>query len=296
MLLFIYLSIINSKYPYMKDLFKRIFIVLSLFAVVAFFTGCGDDDDDDTTPPSAQVVLTFEHYFDTNAVEFDKMQYTNEAGNDMEFTVIQWFISDLTLYMDDGSKQELSAWTYFHYIDTDIPSTLTWNVEDPVTPGNVEKIEFIFGIRGEKNTPYSIVNYPENAMFWPFHLGGNYGGYHYMKMNGFWLDNSVRKEFLLHLGVGQEQDSNGVRLKDKDGNFIFVQNWFTVTLPSSSFTIADKQTKEIAIRMNIEEWLTNPHTYDFKVWGGETMENQAALKTLKENGSSVFSIGHIKDL
>jgi len=176
---------------------------------------------------------------------------------------------------------------------TDIPSSFTWKPEDSVDVGDYESISFVFGFRGEKNIPFMFVNPPESQMFWPYSLGGDSGGYHYMKLNGFWKDTvQFRRAFNFHLGVGQYQDENGNRPTDDDGKYFFVQNWFTLTIPAN-FKIEDSITTEITLRMNIEKWFITPYVYNHNVWGPDIMENQKAMNMVKENGFDVFTISKI---
>jgi len=63
---------------------------------------------------------------------------------------IQYFISDVKLHHQDGSYQLLDEWKDIHYVDTDLPDTQTWEVYDPIAPGDYEKITFTFGISEEK--------------------------------------------------------------------------------------------------------------------------------------------------
>ena len=130
-----------------------------------------------------------------------------------------------------------------------------------------------------------FVNYPENAMDWPYNLGG---GYHYMKLNGFWKDTvDFRRAFNFHMGIGRT--INGT-------DTTFTHNYFKVSF-NSPFTLLANKKKEITIAMNIEEWFINPHTWDFNFWGPAIMENQNAMKTAKENGQvGVFTVTSVKDL
>ena len=42
--------------------------------------------------------------------------------------------------------------------------------------------------------------------------------------------------------------------------------------------------------MDINQWFTNPHTFDWEVFGGSIMQNQEAQELLRDNGVSVFSL------
>jgi hypothetical protein len=117
-------------------------------------------------------------------------------------------------------------------------------------------------------------------MFWPDMMGG---GYHYMKMNGKWLDTlNQLSPFNFHLGIGQTYDD--------EGNITgFVQNYFRVSLPGSFFLVEKNMTKHITIIMNIESWFDTPHAWDHNYWGGAIMMNQEAMQQAKENGYDVFA-------
>jgi len=130
-----------------------------------------------------------------------------------------------------------------------------------------------------------FLNPPERDMFGPEFLGG---GYYYMKLNGKWLaENNEVKPFNFHLGIGQIY-SGGVIEPDSITGFI--QNYFEVELPESSFTIAAGETKYFELRMNVENWFENPHIYDHDEWGGDIMQKQDAMKEACENGETdVFS-------
>ncbi|MEA3495998.1 MAG: MbnP family protein [Bacteroidota bacterium] len=279
----------------MKKIYQ-ILLVSLLFLGTLSFNAC--DDNPDPAEPYGKVVFKFEHKINGADIQFDKMVYKNDAGNDYEVSEIQWFISDVVLHKTNGDTQLLNGWTFYHYIDTDIPSTQTWDVPDKIGIGEYKSVSFIFGFRGEKNEPYMFVNHPLSAMYWPSHLGGDEGGFHYLKLNGFWLmeSNNYRRGYQYHLGVGQKQDSNLVRIKDANGSYIFVQNWFEITLDNSSFTLAENGKKQITLRMNVENWFKNPNSYDFDYFGSETMEYQNALQAIKENGVDVFSVSDISDL
>lgn len=272
-------------------------LLLTLLSATLFFTACVDDDDDNNLP-SGRLQLSFEHFADGKPLVYDKLDYTNEAGNNYEISEIQYFISDITLYKD-GAPLLLNNWTFYHYVDSDIPSTHNWVLEDQIPISEYDSIGFTFGIKGEKNEPYMFVNYPESAMFWPIHLGGDQGGYHYLKLNGFWMDpGNFRRGFQFHLGVGQKQDANGNRIKVwdnqlQDSSYVFVQNWFDVNLQKGTINITENDTVNITLRMNVEEWFKHPNTYDFNIYGAETMEYQNALQAIKENGSTVFEISQI---
>ena len=258
-------------------------MIVMLFALL--YAGCKPQTID-PEEDKANISFVFHHYVDGNPVKYDTLMYVNEAGNEYMINEIQYFISDVKLYHEDGSVILIDEWDDIYYVDIDIPSTLRWQVFDDLPVGNYSAISFTFGINEVKNQSFMYVNPPERDMFWPTYLGG---GYHYMKINGKWKakPSNMVTPIDFHLGIGQIYDGN-------DSVIAFVQNYFDVSLASSSFSLAKDEVKEIHLRMDIEEWFKNPNTINFDSVGGYTMQNQDAMGKAKENGHTVFSIQTIQ--
>ena len=256
---------------------------LLIIAGLTLLAACKKDPPDPSEPETetGKITVTFSHHANGSALNKDSMMYLNAAGNPYEINEIKYFISDLTLYKT-GTAFLVDDWTDKHYVDIDIPSTLTWNVYDPIPVGTYDSITFVFGFTPQKNISYMFVNPPEVNMMWPDFLGG---GYHYMMMNGKWTDNtSVIRNFRTHLGIGRVIGG---------GDTTFVHNNFTARIPGSSFTLSKDQTREINIVMNIESWFATPVIYDHNVYGPDIMENQAAMSIISGNGKDAFTIGYI---
>jgi hypothetical protein len=254
---------------------KSVKTILSVIALL-FLSSCED------YPVPGQLVLSFCHEVDGAGLVRDAMIYENAAGNVYEVSEIQYFLSDVVLVAADGSELLIDAGGFCHYVDTDIPESLTWEFPDPVAAGVYTELRFVFGLIGEKNIPNAFPNPPESNMVWPYPMGVDQGGYHYMKLNGFWMADEQRTPFNLHLGVGQTYDDNG-------NVVVFHQNWFEVTLPLASFRLREGEKKNIHLVMNVNEWFANPQLFDLDVYGGKIMKNQEAMNIVKENGATVFS-------
>jgi hypothetical protein len=251
---------------------------LSILVMVLSATVLSCEDDEESP---GDLSIGFEHVIGNTPINFNSMEYTNAAGNLYEITDIQWFVSDLELIREDGSSITAEGNSFYHYIDTNLPETFDWILND-IPPGDYKAIRFVFGLKGERNTPGLFPDLPESNMLWPYALGGDNGGYHYMKLNGFWKNPSdVRTPFNFHIGVGQ--------LYDNEGNVTsFVQNWFETTIPVD-FVIRQKSTTRVSIVMNADSWFTTPVVYDHNVYGGMIMKNQTAMNMIRENGFDVFS-------
>lgn len=255
-------------------------IKLSLLAIF-LLSGCKKESNEEIIQASGNIKFEFYHYCDGEPLDFDIRKYVNEAGNEYMVNEIQYFISDVTLY-GNGREYLIEAWKDIHYVDSDIESTMKWDVYDDIPAMAYEGIRFTFGICEEKNVTLMYTDPPESLMFWPQYLGG---GYHYMKLNGKWLDtNGLERPFDFHLGIGQVYDSQTGEITG------FIQNYFTVEVTGASFVVEDGKETIIRLVMNVDRWFKNPHTYDHDEWGGDIMQNQAAMKLGCENGQDVFEV------
>lgn len=215
----------------------------------------------------------------------DTLAFTNEAGNRYLVTEIQWFFSNIVLHDEEGNTYTLchrdanallsTPNEHIFYIDTDIPGSQSLEVA-PLPSGHYISMSFTFGLDQDDNQTGLFVNPPESNMFWPEPLGG---GYHYMKLNGKYLDSEGNLTPLnIHLGIGQ----NATHTE-------FYQNHFTVEFPID-LQLEENKESCIFLDMNIDNWFRSPHVYNFNIYGSAIMQNQEAQAILKENGNDVFSV------
>ena len=137
------------------------------------------------TKPTGHITLNFSFVVDSDPLQLDACLYQNAAGNLFEVNDVQFFISHVMLETASGEMVEITDNQGIHYTDIRIPNTLSWHVSDEIPAGGYKSIAFVFGLEGEQNTTGFFPNPPENNMSWPDVLGG---GYHYMKINGRWID------------------------------------------------------------------------------------------------------------
>ena len=266
-------------YIMMKINIRNIFIYPLLLALLV---ACTDKDPDPVpVPETGKITFRFHHYCDGSPLDFDIRKYVNAAGNEYMVNEIQYFISDVTLHGTDADYT-IDAWKDIHYVDTDIATTHEWKVFDEIPAGDYAGISFTFGINEEKNQSLMFLDHPESLMFWPQYLGG---GYHYMKLNGKWLDtNQFERPYDFHLGIGQIYDQQSGEVTG------FIQNYFEVEVPGSSLRINVGEETLIDLVMHVDRWFENPHTYDHNYWGGDIMQKQDAMKVGCENGWDVFGV------
>ena len=250
---------------------------LILFIFMAALLSCNKPRE------CADFDLLVDYEINEGPLQFDTLCYTNEAGNTFLITEVQWFLSNIEL------ENEAGDWTTLHqrdlsdtldasrvfYIDTNIPESQTLHAQ-PIPIGHYSSLRFTFGLDEADNYTGLFNDPPESEMFWPEMLGG---GYHYMKLNGKYVNEEGRLAPLaVHLGIGQNEDHTE-----------FYQNYFIVEIPVD-ITIKANTENQLHLAMVIDNWFRNPHTYDFNVWGSHIMQNQSAQRMLNGNGQDVFKI------
>ena len=251
-------------------------LLVILFVVVAM--ACSKRNE------KAEIDLNIGYEINGKPLVTDTLCYVNEAGNPFLITEVQWFLSNIEL------KNETGDWTALHqrnisntsdnsrvfYIDTNIPESQTLQAQ-PLPIGHYTAIRFTFGLDETFNYTGLFNDPPESEMFWPDFLGG---GYHYMKLNGKFVNAEGRLvPMAIHLGIGQNEDCTE-----------FYQNYFIVELPLN-FDVKANVENPLDLTMVIDNWFRNPHTIDFNEIGSHIMQNQTAQRLFNGNGKDVFRIG-----
>ena len=247
---------------------KKLYLVIFILAFALVFAACTKPAD------HGDLCVNIGYSINDKPLITDTLCYTNEAENEFLITEIQWFLSKMELQNEQGAWIPLEPHVF--YIDTNIPESQTLRIKNlPI--GKYKTWRFTFGLDEENNQTGSFSDPPESNMFWPEPLGG---GYHYMKLNGKYLDENEQLAPLnIHLGIGQNEDHTE-----------FYQNYFTVEFPLD-FSIAGNTENQLFLTMIVDNWFRNPNRYDFNEYGSAIMQNQAAQQALKENGNDVFKIG-----
>lgn len=250
---------------------KTAFLFIPVLAGIMFLSfSCGKDKVKSVSPH-----FFFKHNVDGAELQRGVINYTNLAGNVYQVDELQYFISEVKLTTSAGQIIEIASDNAIHYVDLDVPASLSWSPKDQIPTGDYTSISFVFGINETKNKTGLFVNPPERDMFWPDMMGG---GYHYMKMNGKWkAAGDVIKPFNFHLGIGMNMAGNE-----------FYQNYFTVTLPLKMHT--GSLGNVFTVTMNIDKWFEAPNVWDWNVIGGQIMMNQMAMGKAAKNGVNAFSV------
>mgnify|MGYP001280624840 CR=1 FL=1 len=231
--------------------------VLIIFSFI-FFNSCETDDE-------IQIDISFRQFVGQNQLELNNMTYENEAGNLYSVERFLYVISDLTLYFENGESMSLDD---YYFIDLDNQNSL--KIKNIDIPSLCVSVSFTYGFSQNNNVTDVYLNDANNfhnLMLWPTTLGG---GYHYMKLEGKYLDNYGEQKFYnTHTG--------GLYGNDYSMNYFF------------DFDASENQT-EIYIDMNINNIYNDP-IYDFNYYGSAIMSSEEAQSVIQINMmEGVFSV------
>ena len=217
-------------------------------------------------PNQTDLTINFTHTVDAEELTTNSMIYSNSAGENYDVRTLKYLISDITLHAENGNEIILSD---IHFIDISEESTFSFTVED-LPNNNYTSISYKMGLDTIKNTNNLHINESyHSAMAWPEINGG---GYHYMKLEGAYNNDSTF--YNTHTGgtMGGDYSFNNV--------------------DNISLTIDDDLGDvSININMDINNWYNSPNQIDFSSYGMGIMMNMMMQMDIKMNGiTDVFSV------
>ncbi len=233
-------------------------------------------------PMQGSLTLAFRFSFQGQSVVFDTVAYRIASGESIRIDNIQFFISDVYLQKSTGERIPFARYAdNIHYVDSDLPETWQWISAQDIPAGVYDRVEFVYGIDSARNRSFMFRNPPESNMFWPESMGG---GYHYMKINGYWgLPGSTDCDstFGFHTGIGQSYQ--GEEIVALHHNHVPLQD-------TLRFFLTDGARQELVVDMEVSQWFENPRIWSFSRFGGHIMRDQQAQEVIKENAWNVFSV------
>ena len=135
--------------------------------------GRGTRSEDETLVP---LIINFEHHFGEETLSLNNIQYSNAAGNTQSIEKLQYVISELTLFHENGSSYTIDD---YHFIDINDASTLEMTKDVNVPVGEYSTLSFVFGLSSTLNQDGEHLDLNELSWSWPTMLGG---GYHILKL------------------------------------------------------------------------------------------------------------------
>ncbi len=236
---------------------KSVMLNVVLFAIMTLmFSSCKKKNDDENI-----INLNLSFAVDGSKLEFNSIKYVNAAANNYSVSKLHFYISAFEFENTDGSKFTFDS---IFYVDAAI-QTPSFALEGlPV--GNYKSLRFLIGLDSLHNISHALPNTIDNEnMSWPDMMGG---GYHFMKLEGNFMDGGNPTGYAMHLG-------NNVHVVQ-----VNIQKDFKVSDGSAALNL----------EMNINEWFSNPHNYNFNIDGNYSMSDSVAMSKLALNGSDVFNI------
>ncbi len=261
-----------------------------LFLLLLILYSCTKkNSNENTTSTHGNIIFTFTHKVNGGSLKFDTMLYRTSLGNNYMINDLQYFISRVSVHSVNGTWNDIATDDGIHYVDANDNNLCTWWVNDILPATTYDTVSFIFGLDDEQNTSNRFPNPPESDMFWPDMMGG---GYHYMKLDLKWKNDTMTKSlpFNFHLGIGQMYIDNSV---NPDSIIGFVQNFFKVSLPCQLNLMAGGY-HQILLQMNIEKWFDGENAFNFAAYPNGIMQVQEGMFKACLNGKRAFSVTNTK--
>ena len=228
------------------------------------------------------VTLNFTHNFDGTAVtsaDFDQLLYTNANGDLLSVTKMQYLISDVRLYKTNGDSLYVSG---YHLIDLGDEATMSYVLPNSIDIGNYTGIGFNYGFDAEDNVDGAYTDL--NAASWssPMMLGG---GYHQMKFEGRFVDGNMDTTSFQYHNISKARE---ITMSDTT----FHDNYASIHLSKTFSLFGDAA---VDVQMDISEWFVNPNLWELDSNYTMLMPNYNAQVMMKQNASTVFSLGDITE-
>ena len=234
-----------------------------LFSSLILLTACPPKE----VMQADHINLHFSHQIDSlPPLIKDSLLYTNESGQLFSIKNLYYLISDVKLTDENGNTlQELVS---EHFVSSDDESTYSLYLPEILYSGEYANIEFTLGLDSTKNISNIFVNESYHTqMFWPDLMGG---GYHYMKLEGAFDNDS--SFYNIHTGASMGNDYS-----------------ITKSFPINLTSFENGKVHYIDINMNINNWFSSPNTITLLNDG--IMGNMQQQMELQQNGTEdVFDI------
>lgn len=259
---------------------KNKFLNMLMIAFVAIsIVSC---DDDETTPPSNNGTTTYNS--GTVGLNFENIagsvfldptgatNYVNAAGETFSVTNFKYYVSNVKLIKDDGTKYEVPN-SYF-LIDANDTNSLIAELSN-IPGGKYTGIEYMIGVDSARNVSGSQTGAldPVNGMFWSWNQG-----YIFMKLEGQ-SSASSNNSFVYHIG-GFSGAYSALRTVSID---------FT---PSILIVDGGKREAEIHILTDVLEIFKNPN--NISIANSSTIMGVGiSSSNVANNYADMFSFDHI---
>jgi hypothetical protein len=275
---------------------------ISLAAMFVLVAGeCEDDEPTAPETPTGTIRILLDHTVAGASLVPNQMLYTTAEGNDFQVNKLVWILSRVSLFdvhdRHGRSERRHIDGPEVHLRDAFDDGSRVIEITG-VPTGVYTALSFDFGLDEEMNAPgvtYTQPGFEDRwiAMTWPPNWGG---GYHYMILEGFFEPEGggPQESFLTHLGRRNAQN-DPVHGTDATP----FPHFFDVHLDlPTNLTLAEGETWEIQVLMDVAEWYTHPNDIDLDndEQAIMIMMNTAAQDLFEANGATVFSVGDVTEV
>lgn len=197
------------------------------------------------------------------SVIWDTLNNINSAGNTYSIHNVNFYLSNINLKKDDGTFYSSNK---IFYIDPSYGSKSIIHL-DSIPKGNYTEIVYLIGIDSIRNIDFGLGTTIDNLnMAWPTAMGG---GYHFIKMEGHYLDTSHTSQgYAIHIG--------------KNENLIKIKITQHLSQQNASH--------QYSLLFNINEVFMNPYIYNLNIDNNYTMSDSVAMRKIKTNIQDAFTI------
>ncbi len=198
---------------------------------------------------------------------FDTLIYEKTLGEKFSLYKLEYYLSNITFWRNDKAYYTADTIVYINARDINNSIILSY-----IPTGSYDKVTYLIGIGSNRNIHGYLPATNDNVnMEWPSSMGG---GYHFMKMEGYWKNNTTHKiqsGFAMHIG------SNGYAAYGE--------------YRPMNFKVISGNVNVVNFRMNVNEWWRSPNLYSLDINGNNyTMGDTAKMRQIKENGMNAFDI------
>jgi len=241
---------------YNEDM-KRINWLFSLVLVSLSMISCSEKEGEDGNI----LIIDLKHKVGNNPLAFDSVMYQNEAGNNYNITGLRYYLSNIEFWNGDDIIYQSEE--IFH-IDAKSAENKIELEEIPL--GKYTTMKYLIGIGEEMNVEGALPNEEKHdLMLWPKQMGG---GYHFMKMEGYYYDASENQfGYAIHLGtsIGLMEGQMEVNVE------------------------IDDSYNDVNISFNVNNLFDDP-SYDFVLDGAYTMGVSNLMSSIAKNGEDVLEL------
>ena len=260
-----------------------------LFVTASFFFACNSYDDSQTMvePDPVTVDFQFTQNWDGARIanaDYQTTTFINANNTNLKLSKLVYLISDVTFTAQDGTVYDAGD---YNLIDARNATNVDFTPAIEIPEGDYQ-VSFTFGFDDEDNDKaggYPALNSSDGTWAVPDPLGG---GYHYMRMEGTFLDEIAQTKTFQYHTIRANKHST---LPPAPGTLISTQDTsFVVNLG----TISVGSATTIEVEMNVAEWFKNPNTWDLDINNSVMMPKFDLQIDMNENGSNgVFSLGTV---